>query len=331
MDRKASPLSTPDRAQLLILLGGVIVGLAMSRLTPDLTQAGYILIPPALIIVLYCVMVRIPLGEISAALGKIKPTSLVLAINFLLNPALAWVLGAIFLRHHPELWVGLVMYLVTPCTDWYLIFTQLARGDTALGVALVPWNLILQIVLLPVYLLMLTGWLIPVDLTALGESVALYFLLPLGLALLTRPWLVRWKGRVHFDRILQDRLNLWQLSALTVVIVLMFGSQGAVLMAQLPVFTLLVAPVLMFFALVGSLAQVMGRAARCSYPERALLTCTTAARNSPLALALAVGTFPQHPLIAAVIVIGPMIELPVLIIMSRLLLWMRARIAEPGI
>ncbi len=280
--------------------------------------------------VLYGVMVRIPLDEIRAALSKIKPMALALAINFIFNPALAWALGALFLRHHPELWVGLVMYLVTPCTDWYLIFTHLARGDTALGVALLPWNLILQITLLPVYLLMLTGRLIPIDMRALGESVALYFLLPLLLALLTRPWLIRWKGRAFFERILQNRLNLWQLGALVTVIVLMFGSQGAVIAARLPALARLIVPLLLFFAIVGGVAWRIGRVARCSYGERALLICTAAARNSPVALALAIGAFPEHPMIATVIVIGPMIELPVLIIMSRWVLFERARGAASG-
>lgn len=325
MERTTSSLNAWDRAQPLILLGGVLVGLAMSHVAPGWARAARHVIPPALITVLYGVMVRIPLGEIRMALGRVKPMALALVVNFVFNPALAWALGALFLRHHPELWVGLVMYLVTPCTDWYLIFTHLARGDTALGVALLPWNLILQMVLLPVYLLMLTGRLIPIDMGALGESVALYFLLPLLVALLTRPWLIRWKGRMYFEQVLQDRLNLWQLGALATVIVLMFGSQGAVIAAQLPAFGRLVVPLLVFFAVVSGAAWGIGRAAKCSYGERALLICTTAARNSPVALALAIGAFPEHPMIAAVIVIGPMIELPVLIIISRWLLLGRAR------
>ena len=101
-----------------------------------------------------------------------------LTINFLWTPLLAWGLGALFLSDHPALWVGFIMLMVTPCTDWYLIFTEIAKGNVALSTAILPVNLILQVLLLPIYLFLFAGIMKTVAVSVLVESIVIVIVLP---------------------------------------------------------------------------------------------------------------------------------------------------------
>ncbi len=101
-------------------------------------------IVPFLFFMLYGLFLSIPLKEIKNGFRNLKFAGTSLTINFLWTPLLAWGLGALFLSDHPALWVGFIMLMVTPCTDWYLIFTEIAKGNVALSTAILPVNLILQ-------------------------------------------------------------------------------------------------------------------------------------------------------------------------------------------
>ena len=109
-----------------------------------------------------------------------------LTINFLWTPLLAWGLGALFLSDHPALWVGFIMLMVTPCTDWYLIFTEIAKGNVALSTAILPVNLILQVLLLPIYLFLFAGVMKTVAVSVLVESIVIVIVLPFLLAHATK-------------------------------------------------------------------------------------------------------------------------------------------------
>lgn len=98
-------------------------------------------------------------------------TAPILTINFLWTPFLAWGLGAIFLSDHPALWIGFIMLMVTPCTDWYLILTEIAKGNVALATSILPVNLILQVLLLPIYLFLFAGVMKSIEVSVLLESI----------------------------------------------------------------------------------------------------------------------------------------------------------------
>lgn len=210
------------------------------------------------------------------------------------------------------------MLLVTPCTDWYLVFTGLARGDVRLGAALLPWHLVLQLLLLPLYLLLLAGTLVPLPPGALAESVVWALALPLAAATLVRT-LARRTGRGARLEALLPTLEPLQLAALCGAIAATFASQGGALLAQPEVALQLLPPLLLFFAVNFALALRLGRAAGLSKAARTGLVFATLARNSPVALAVAVTAFPGRPLVALALIVGPLVELPVLALVSRLL------------
>jgi len=111
-------------------------------------------------VMLFAAFVGIPLSHLREAFGNRRVVGSSLLVNFVWSPLLAVGLGAVFLRDQPALWVGLIMLLVTPCTDWYLVFTDIADGDVPLATSVLPYNLVLQLVLLPVYLYAFAGTLV---------------------------------------------------------------------------------------------------------------------------------------------------------------------------
>jgi len=312
-------MSFLEKFQSLIILAAVLIGLAMSQITQIAEQAGQFILP-FLLLMLLGVFIQLPLREIAAAFKHGKVTGLSLLINFVWNPLFAWLLGWIFLRQQPALWLGLIMLMVTPCTDWYLVFTNIARGNVALGTALLPWNLFLQLLLLPLYLLLLAGTLIPLEWSVLVRSVIVVLLLPLLTAVLLRRLLLHWKGVDWLERRLLPKIQPGQILFLGLAITAMFASEGAALLESPLVVLALLPPVLLFFVVNFALVYWAARLTRLSYADYAALCCTTLARNSPIALAIALVAFPEQPLIALALVIGPLIELPVLGVVAQLLL-----------
>jgi ACR3 family arsenite efflux pump ArsB len=212
------------------------------------------------------------------------------------------------------------MLMVTPCTDWYLIFTSLAQGDVALATALLPWNLLLQVILLPIYLLIFTGELVNINTAILLENVVLVLVVPMLLALISKR-LIQLRNRIWHRLIHNIAANQWLF--LYVAIAAMFASQGEILIEQPGLLLTMLLPVLLFFGVNFWLGQIVGRLAHFSYEEVACLNCTTLARNSPISLAIATSAFPERPLIALALIIGPLIELPILAVVSQVLLLLR--------
>lgn len=198
------------------------------------------------------------------------------------------------------------MVLVTPCTDWYLAFTARAGGDVAANLALLPWNLLLQIALLPAYLHLLTRALVVLDWSLIGRSLLLYVLLPLGLAQAARRLLPR----------LEARIGAAQVAALALLVAAMFAAQGSVLVDQPTVLARMIAPVALFIAAMAGLAWGAAQWMDMGVERAKALACTTAARNSPLTLSLALVFFPGAPLVALSQVVEPLIELPLLVLLA---------------
>ncbi|MAT96799.1 MAG: arsenic resistance protein [Anaerolineaceae bacterium] len=312
-------MSLLEKFQPIIILLAVFIGLALGQVNAIAAWAGRFILP-FLILMLLGVFIQLPLRQVAGAFRHGRVAGLSLLINFVWNPLFAWLLGWLFLRQQPALWLGLIMLMVTPCTDWYLVFTNIARGNVALSTALLPWNLLLQLLLLPLYLLLLAGTLVPLEWQVLVESVALVLLLPLVTAVLLRRLLLRVKGRDWLEQKLLPAIQPGQILFLGLAITAMFASEGAALLESPLVFLALLPPVLLFFAINFGLVYLLARRLHIGYADYAALCCTTLARNSPIALAIALVAFPERPLVALALVIGPLIELPVLSIVSQLLL-----------
>ena len=212
--------------------------------------------------------------------------------------------------------IGLLMLLVTPCTDWYLVFTGLSKGNVELGMSILPLNLILQIVLLPVYLLVLIGSEVTMDVVSLLSSVAMVLVIPFVLAYITK---LITKNSEKFKSFLSDQGDNLQLLFLCLAVVVMFASEGKSLFDNPMLLVQMFVPLLIFFAVLFFVSQFAGRLLKFPRKDTVALNMTTLARNSPLSLAIAVATFPDRPLISLALVIGPLIELPVLSVISGIL------------
>jgi len=309
-----------------MLIASIAIGLVAAKVAPGLAGSMGSLVSLGVLLLIYLVMLGVDLTGVASAFGQRRFLGVAVGINFVVNPLLAWGLGAAFLGNDPELWAGLILFLVTPCIGWYLIFTELAGGDSTLGVSLLAINVILQILLLPMYLLLFAGRVLTLDVTTIAGSVTLYLVVPLAAAVLTRRFLHS-KGRTPND-VLGVSLGHLKTASLMIVIVSMFASQGEVLFDNPNVVWRLAPPITIFFAVAFVVALLGARLAGLPYDQAALLVFTTTSRNSEASLAIAATAF-SSPLVALTVVIGPVIELPLLVLMVRLLVGLRPRYLNP--
>jgi arsenite transporter len=305
------PRVMDDLREPAILLAAAALGIGVSLGWPRVKQSAELLIVPLLVLVLFSLFARVSLCRLRDAARDRRYVLTALGLNFLSTPLLAFALGWLFLRDYPALWVGLVLALSTPCTDWYLIFTQLAGGDVHRNLALLPWNLMLQLVLLPLYLWGLTSTLVPVYLDAVAQTFALYVAIPL-----VAGQLLRWKRPSAVTSLWLSQLGF---IALALTVAAMFASHGDLVVAEPMVFLRMAPPMLSFYLLSFGIAWGMAQWLRFPREQFVALACTTTARNSPLALPLAVVLFPDQPVIALSQLIEPVLEIPSLIIFAALL------------
>jgi ACR3 family arsenite efflux pump ArsB len=317
-------LSLLEKFHTLIILLAVILGLILGHVPIIGGHANHFIVP-FLFLMLFGLFLSIPIKDLKAAFlnGKFAVASL--SINFLWTPVLAWGLGAVFLSDHPALWIGFIMLMVTPCTDWYLVFTGIAKGNVPLAASILPINLILQVLLLPIYLLLFAGVMETVKLSVLLESILIVLALPFLLANLTRFLLNKTNKQKFLEEKLIAFFSTGQIIFLSLAIMAMFASQGRYLFENANVVYVLLIPVLLFFVFNFIFARIVSLLLKFSFEDSVSLNLTTLARNSPVSLAIAVTAFPDQPLIALALVIGPLIELPVLAIVSQLLLRIRVK------
>ena len=315
--RKVSGLSRADRWQPLFLVGAIVAGLLLAKAAPGFAGSLGPLVSVAVTALIYFAMLGVDIGQLAAVRHQRRFLTLAVGINFVLNPLLAWTLGALFLSGQPDLRVGLILFLVTPCIGWYLIFIELADGDVGLGVGLLGINVVLQVLLLPVYVYAFAGERAGIDLGDVAASVLLFLVAPAFAAWMTK------RAVGHTPKALDDMqaaIGRWQLKtlALVVVIVAMFASQADALLDNPEAALRLAPPMVGFFA--AAFVIAVGAASLAGLPasQTAVLVFTTASRNSEASLAIAATAF-SSPLVALTVVIGPVVELPLLIVMAHAL------------
>lgn len=323
-----------EKYQSGFVLAGILGGLALGQRS-GVSAVADRLILPFLMVMLFAAFAGISFSRVREAFGNRRVVGSSLLVNFLWSPLLAVALGAVFLRNHPALWVGLLMLLVTPCTDWYLIFTDIADGDLPLATSILPYNLVLQLVLLPVYLYLFAGRLVELPLELLLESVGLVLVVPIVLSVVARQILTRTVGREWYAREVLPRLSPLQIIFLSLAIGAMFASQGGVILANPRLLALMALPVVAFYGINLAVGFGVGRLPSFSYREMVCFNNTILSRNSPTALAIAVVAFPEEPLIPLALVIGPLLELPLLGLIAQVHTaisargWWPAELGEP--
>lgn len=290
-----------DRLSPILILIMMVLGLFLGQYEwlADMTTVSVV---PLLMLLLFLIFLDVPFREISSSVKNYKFNFLSLAVNFIWTPVLAYILGYMFLSDQPVLWLGLVMLLVTPCTDWFIIFTNIAGGNTVLSTTILPVNFILQIILLPVYIYVFFGvfeWVSP----GIIFSMILTLLIPLILAMVMKMIFPAW----HLSR-----LSSWNPVILGLAVLSIFASEREVLFGNLNLLQMILIPIMLFFVINFFLGNFAARMFKFDYPDTVSLVMTTMARNSPLALAIAVVVFDEMPIITLALIIGPLIEIPVL-------------------
>src|SRR5690625_4939257 len=253
-----------DKLQTVIILIAVGLGLLFGQVS-IIEQYAETLVIPFLFLMLYGLFLTIPLQQLKKAFSNIKFLGANTIINFIWTPVIAWGLGSIFLSDYPALWIGFIMLMVTPCTDWYLAFTGIAKGNVSLSTSVLPINLILQVVLLPVYLLLFAGTIETIPISMLIESIVFVLVIPFGLAHLTR-FLLRSRVFILNKKIVPFFANA-QIFFLSLAIMAMFASQGSYLLENLEVIYILIIPVLLFFVINYIVGRLVGRFLKFSYVD----------------------------------------------------------------
>ena len=232
-----------EKSQTFFILAAVGLGLFLGQFS-FIKQHAEVFIMPFLLLMLYGLFLTIPLKGLKQAFQKRLFVSTSVIMNFLWTPLLAWGLGAIFLSDHPALWLGFILLLVTPCTDWYLIFTSIAKGNVSLSTSMLPVNLLLQVTLLPGYLFIFAGTMGTFE-GAIILEVVLFLTVPFLVATLTR-YLLQKKKEVLENKIIPFFASS-QIVFLCLAIVAMFASQGSYLVNNLNVILLMLLPLVLFY------------------------------------------------------------------------------------
>ena len=315
-----------DRIRPLLLIVAIVAGLSFGILLPGLVQDWFdSVVYIALIILVYSLVLGAQFGDVLHSLRNVRFFSIAWALNFIFVPLIAFTLALVFLGPYPAVFVGFILYSIAPCTDWFLIFTSMAKGDVPLGLALLPTNLILQVILIPVYLFLFAGLIVPFQVSALVETFAVFIVLPFTLAGITRWLLKRARSAEWRDNALGRVLPNLQVLVLVIIIFFIFAAQTDVITSNLGTLAIIFVPTALLFLISFVMSQLVSRKMGLRYGECALLSCTTIARNSPIGLAIAVGLFPDQPLVQAAIIIPEVIELPVLLLVVKLLLSIREK------
>ena len=306
-----------SKYQSLTILIALAIGLVLGNVSTAIVDISSKLIVPLIMLMLFGLFLSIKMSDLKSAFKNVRFSLTSLLINFVWTPVFAFILGLIFLSSNLPVWIGFLMLMVTPCTDWYLVFTNLAKGNLALSTAILPINLIIQVLLLPAYLLLFFGQTGSFDASFLLESILLVLVVPFLLALLAK----RWTNKVAKPkRSLLDFFKNSQILFLSLAIMAMFASEGKNLILNYNILLKLLIPIFIFFLITYLLGVSISKWLKFTDGEKVSLVLTTMARNSPISLAIAVSAFAYEPLIAISLVVAPLIELPVLAITSQILL-----------
>ena len=306
-----------EKLEPIIIFSAVIIGLIFSniQIIADNTSR---LINIFLCLMLFGLFLEVPLSELKNSFKNVKFTSTSLIINFIWTPLFGYFLGSLFLKGNVDILIGFFMLILTPCTDWYLVFTKMAKGDLPLSLSILPINLVLQIVLLPVYLILFFSSGNSMDYTQLMYSLIIVIVIPF-----TAAQIVKFILNNELNEKAANLFSSLQIWFLSLAVFCIFASQGELLFENLDSVLTIFVPLILFFIANAIIDLLVSEKINFNYSEYASLTMTTLARNSPLALAIAINSFPGHELISIALIIGPLIELPVLYIVSRFCLWVK--------